>query len=283
MMTHRFYRMCGLLIRVSGASERMYSAHGLLEPFAAEPGEPDFTVTFEEAESLPEPEGECLFKAADRQVYGSGAMRNTYFGSVAQSLEGAYMRVRREGTASRVQLLYRNITPRVALTAMEAERLTALSGSFLLHASFVRWKDRAILFTAPSGTGKSTQAELWCRYCGAELINGDRAIVRVERDGIFACGVPYCGSSGVSKNVTLPLAAIVYLSQAPETSIGKLGGYTAFRRLWEGCSVNVWDREELSSCSQTVLDTVAAVPVYHLACRPDQSAVDALKRLLEKE
>lgn len=284
-MTHCFYQIGGQRIRVSVPETWMYTDHGYLTAFLAEQGEADRFLEFFPVDQLSPPEGEQLFAKPDRQVFGLKDRRIVYVGSVAEGLGGAYLRISREGTVSRIESLIRafpfGMTSVVVMNAMELEHLTAKNRGFLLHASFIRWRDRAVLFTAPSGTGKSTQAELWRRECGAELINGDRAIVRMEGDMALACGVPFCGSSGVSKNVALPLAAIVCLSQAPETRISPLSGFQAFRRIWEGCSVNVWDRTDLSACSQTVLDVLSTVPVYHLACTPDLTAVNALRRALE--
>lgn len=64
------------------------------------------------------------------------------------------------------------------------ERLLLSRQGLLLHASFIRWQDRGILFSAPSGTGKSTQADLWVRHRGAEVINGDRAALRRSADPV---------------------------------------------------------------------------------------------------
>ena len=167
------------------------------------------------------------------------------------------------------------------LSAMESEHRIVGRGGFLLHASWVRWKDRAILFTAPSGTGKSTQAELWCRLRGAELINGDRAAVFAGETPQVR-GIPFSGSSGVGKNARMPLAAVVYLSQAPQTTIEPLRGFRAFRKLWEGCSINLWDRADVDSCAENVTRVLGQVPMFHLACTPDASAVRALEQRLEE-
>ena len=285
-MKQIFYRIADRLIRVSVPQEWSYRNHGDLIAFLADPGEPDLCLEFQPVDRLPNPEGVCLFRKPDRQVFASGECRITYLGALADGLDGAYLCISRQGGHGVARFLTRELpfglTANVVMRAMELEEMTARNRAFLLHASFVRWGDRAILFTAPSGTGKSTQAELWCHFCGAELMNGDRVIVRMEGDQALACGVPFCGSSGVTKNASLPLAAIVYLSQAPQTRIEPLTGYRAFRRVWEGCSVSVWDRDAVSATSQTVMDVLEAVPMYHLACTPDETAVDALKKLLER-
>jgi hypothetical protein len=43
------------------------------------------------------------------------------------------------------------------------------------------------------------------------------------------------------------------------------------------------EREEAQNALETVTGLLNRVPVYHLACTPDESAVLALEQLLEKE
>ena len=66
-------------------------------------------------------------------------------------------------------------------------------------------------------------------------------------------------------------------------SVTKLTGIEAFRKVWEGCSVNIWDKEDLTLGSQIVIDTLKTVPVYHLTCTADERAVDTLAAILKKE
>ena len=81
----------------------------------------------------------------------------------------------------------------------------------------------------------------------------------------------------------LPLAGIVYLSQASENSIIRLRGLRAFRTVWEGCTVNLWDREDMAIAMDTVAQITMDVPVWHLACTPDSRAVTLLKHTMEEE
>lgn len=55
---------------------------------------------------------------------------------------------------------------------------------FILHSSYIKWNDGAILFSGPSGMGKSTQADLWNKYEGCEIINGDRSAI-TKKDGVW--------------------------------------------------------------------------------------------------
>lgn len=277
-MTERYYRIAGATIRVIGPEDKMYEEDGILAPFRTEVSLWDHTLEIELVDELSPPLGELIFTGHGRQVYRAGDACLRY--------NGSYIRILRRDDHSLVQLdrraVWDRITPKIVLNAMEMEHMVAKERGFLLHATYIRRKDQGILFTAPSGNGKSTQADLWCRLRGAELLNGDRAAVLLEPEGVTVHGVPFSGSSGVSENVTLPLAAIVYLSQSPVTTISPLDGLRAFRCIWEGCSFYAWDREDVSACTQTILETLQRVPAFHLACTPDETAVTALEKELEK-
>ena len=283
-MTERIYSIAGVRLRVTGPERWMYQNEGTLAPFVATGGW-DHSLEFEVVEQLSAPEGACVYREPGKQIYVHGDTQLRYEGAVANDLTGAYLRIARRGNISRVEVKQENIpcgiSYKLVMNCMEAEHLLTAAGGFLLHASCIRREGKAILFTAPSGTGKSTQADLWGTLRGAELINGDRAAVFPCDGNAQVRGIPFCGSSGVAKNETLPLGAIVYLSQAPSTTITRLTGTKAFRRVWEGCSVNVWNRTDMERCSQSVLDIVSAIPVYYLACTPDETAVSALEEVLK--
>ena len=283
----RFYQIAGLRLRVEGADDEMYSDDGILAEYRTQPGPWHHSFRFALCDTLPEPEGECLFTDPGLRVYRQGSGRLTYFGSVEHSLDGAYMAVSRTGSDSQVLLernpLYSRIYPKTVLRAMELEHLLACHDTLLFHATFIDVGGKAILFTAPSGVGKSTQAQLWCRHQGAELVNGDRAGLQWRDGGAYACGVPFSGSSDVRRNVTLPLAAIICLSQAPENTVTRLTGLRAFREIWAGCTVHLWERTDMERATQTVSRLLQSVPVYALACTPDPSAAAVLHQQLTKE
>lgn len=273
----QFIQFAGLRFRVH-CPEPFLSDPGILEQYLAQPGPWDHDLSMELVTALPEPEGELAFSCPEFRFY----QRDDLWERRVHD----YLCIRRRGPETKAvfrrESLPFGITAKRVLTALELEQQLADHNGFLLHASYIRHGDRAILFTAPSETGKSTQARLWCENRGAELINGDRAAVRLIDGVACACGIPYSGSSPVRKNVVLPLAAIVYLSQGRENTIERLRGAKAFRRIWEGCGVPLWDRSALDRVTRTVTETLMQVPVYHLSCTPDVRAVDLLAETMEE-
>ena len=167
------------------------------------------------------------------------------------------------------------------LDCVDMLHLAAEAEGFVLHCSYVEHNGKAILFTAPCGTGKTTQAELWHKYRGARIVNGDRALIRWDGEKLLAEGIPYCGSSTYCEKASLPVEAVVYLAQAPRTSIRPLGGYEAFSRIWEGVNVHTWDRRDLERASEAAQRLASTVPIFYLPCTPDESAVTALEQALE--
>lgn len=283
----KYYQFAGLEFAVRIPEGQEFVLNGPLEPFCTQYVEAPHRFELTVTESLSPPEGRELVARPDFRVYDRAEGSVRYIGAVAEKWENAYIRASHCGKRHDVQLKAAmfpgKIGDKTILNAMGAEHLIAQNHGFVFHCSYIEYKGKAILFTAPSETGKSTQAELWRRYRGAEIINGDRAAVRLHEGILLAEGIPFSGSSTYCKNRSLPIAAIVYLGQAPKTTIRKIRGYEAFSRIWEGISVNTWDREDVERVSAVVQKTVEQISVFHMPCTPDEAAVIALEEALRKE
>lgn len=170
----------------------------------------------------------------------------------------------------------------VLLNLLCLEQLLLKLDALLLHASFVRCQDRAILFSGPSGIGKSTQASLWEAHRGAEILNGDRAAIRFADEAWRAYGLPLAGSSRIFRNESVPIGAIVVLRQAPEDRIRPLSPAEAIRLLLPEFSIHRWDRAFVDRVLDLGSALLTAVPVYLLECTPEKTAVELLHRTLQK-
>ena len=281
---YRTYQIAGIVFQVHLSQKDMYQEDGPLSNYRVDSSVFDHSLSFAVVDELTLPVGECIYSDPSKRVFSNGDMTIRYDGLLVESLDEAYLRIARKGNHSQIEVkkssIPYGITPKLVMQAMEMEHQIVKRNGILFHSSYIRIGNEAVLFTAPSGTGKSTQADLWVKYRNAELINGDRSVIRIEENQVFVYGIPFSGSSQVRKNVKLPLKAIVYLAQAPQTRIERLKGAKAFCCIWEGCSVNVWYQGDVEQCSQTVSQLATRIPVYYLPCTPDESAVIALENEL---
>lgn len=158
----------------------------------------------------------------------------------------------------------------------------ALKDTLLVHASAIAYERTGIVFTAASGVGKTTQAELWAKYKNAKILNGDKVFLKREEDGIHAWGSPWKGSSPYACNESAKLRAIVVLEQAEENSIHKLDIMGAMQYFVPHIFFPCWDER----CEQSVLTFLDQVleetEVYLLKCRPDESAVELLASVMKE-
>lgn len=275
----KYYSFAGVDVCVELPSEKAYTQERQLSPFHTESLQDPHYYRFEIVQTLDPPAGESV--EGENQLWRDGETVVRYMGAPSEP----YMRAEHNGREHSIQLREkdypREIGVKTVLNALLVEHLAVEAGSVLLHCAYIDAGGQGILFTAPSGTGKSTQADLWRLHRGAEIINGDRAAVRIVDGRVWAEGIPFSGSSLYCENRSLPVEAIVYLGQAPETSIRRMQGYEAFARVWEGVTVNNWDKSDVDLVSGAVAQVVRQVPVYHLPCTPDESAVRALEQALE--
>lgn len=147
-------------------------------------------------------------------------------------------------------------------------------GGFFLHCSCLKYKDEAIIFTAPSGTGKSTHASLWRRHFGdeVEMINDDKPLVR-EKDGKFIIyGTPWNGKHGIGANISAPVRAIVFISQAPENHAAPISPVEALTLLLQQ-TVLPSEKTALSKLLDMLGRMVENVQIYRLGCTISDEAV----------
>jgi hypothetical protein len=144
----------------------------------------------------------------------------------------------------------------------------------MLHASAVAVDGKAYLFSADSGTGKSTHVGLWRRLLGDErvrIINDDKPALRLENGTWYVYGTPWSGKYGLNHNLRCPLAGICFLERAPGN---KIEPYTksdlVFRFLKQTSrSKKAKIQEKTLSLIGNLLEKV---PVWRLECNMELEA-----------
>lgn len=138
----------------------------------------------------------------------------------------------------------------------------------------------ALLFSGPSGIGKSTQAGLWDKYRSARILNGDKSLLIREPDGWYAYGWPICGSSEICLNETRPIKAIVMLRQAERNICRRMDPFRAVMEVMGQITTNTWDREFRMKVISLTEQLIREVPVYELFCEVSEGAVKCLEEVL---
>lgn len=177
----------------------------------------------------------------------------------------------------------KEVTESFLLGSIGLEHIFADYGRVILHSSFIIYKGKGIIFSAPSGTGKSTQAELWrCSRRGAEIINGDRCVLSCDDGEAKVHGIPFCGTSGISLNKSASIRALIVLRQGKENQIRRLRPAEAFGLLFSECGVNRWSKEDTGNVTAVLGQIISSVPVFYYSCLPDVSSVDVLEETLDR-
>lgn len=146
---------------------------------------------------------------------------------------------------------------------------------FLMHGAVVAWKNQGYIFTAPSGTGKSTHLALWKKYLGdqAEVINGDKPILKVTEDEVWVYGTPWAGKEQWQVNKKVALKGICFLERGEKNSIQKIDSFSALPFLMR--QVYFTDAPQSAGKTMELLDQMLKiVPLYKMKCDISKEAFE---------
>lgn len=159
--------------------------------------------------------------------------------------------------------------------------LQSYQGMFL-HCAAIKYKGKAYLFTAPSGTGKTTHISLWKRYLGneVEIINGDKPLLRKIGDEIIVYGTPWQGKEDYGCNTSAPLGGIYLLNRAKENSVFKASAKESLPFLLSQ-TVRPDEKENLINLLNIIEYIVNNIPIYNLYCNMDKEAMEIALSVVE--
>lgn len=231
--------------------------------------------TIQGVPELPPVQGECILNRPDVEIYLHEGEEVRYYRVAGFS---QFFAMRRGYQVSYLKSWRQWVQQgRLLFSLLGLERMILKEGCILLHSSFIEYNGEAILFTGPSGIGKSTQADLWSQYRGALVVNGDRSLLCKTEQGWEAYGWPFSGSSPFCENVHAPLKAIVYLEQYGEDIIRRWSYPEAIKKLFSEVTVNRWNPEFVNTAVDLIEDLAQMVPLYHLRCTKSENAVRCLE------
>lgn len=145
---------------------------------------------------------------------------------------------------------------------------------FYLHASAVEVDGMAYLFSAPSGTGKSTHTRLWQQLFREKacIFNDDKPALRYLDGKWYAYGTPWCGKDGINVNRKVPVAGICFLKQAQHNRIRTLSSKEAIQSLMSQTIRGFRNQERLLLLLNLLEKLIQTIPIFELENRPELEA-----------
>ena len=153
----------------------------------------------------------------------------------------------------------------------------------VFHGSVVAVDGQAYLFTAKSGTGKSTHTRFWRETLGdrAVMVNDDKPFLRLTEDGVLAYGSPWNGKHKLGNNICVPLKAICILERGEENQIQAISGQEASMMLFQQ-SNRPMDPRKMPIYMDLIDQLSKKTEFYRMQCNLDpnaaQVAFDAMSK-----
>lgn len=156
-------------------------------------------------------------------------------------------------------------------------------GFLAVHSSSLIYEDKAYLFSASSGTGKTTHTNMWVERYGVEILDGDVTAICIENGEPIAYGLPWCGTSNRYLNKRVLLGGIIFLTRDCHNSVSKLTPFEAILRLTARSFTPTWTKELISINLSIAESLVAKTHCCLLNCLPNQEAVDTMKDYIDSK
>lgn len=147
--------------------------------------------------------------------------------------------------------------------------------AMLIHSAAIAVDGKAYLFSAKSGTGKTTHINLWLKKFGdrAVIINGDKPLIR-EIDGVLKVfGTPWCGKEGINQNTSAPIEGICILNRGEENKIEQISKIDALAELM-GQTIRPEEGGAMMKLLDVLDKVIMNIPVYRLHCNMDIEAAE---------
>jgi len=144
---------------------------------------------------------------------------------------------------------------------------------FLMHGVVLSVDDTGVAFCARSGTGKTTHTMLWKKLLGdrCKIINGDKPLVRIKDNTVYAYGTPWAGKEGINKNARVELKKLCFVQRGAENEISLCEKKNALNLFMS--QVFIPQNGALTLKTLEMVDTVIRkTDIYVLKCNMDISA-----------
>ena len=152
---------------------------------------------------------------------------------------------------------------------------------YAIHSASILYKDRAWLFSASAGTGKSTHADLWYIALNTPYINGDLNLIGLENGESFIWGIPWCGTSERYHNLKHRLGGVIFLRRAEYDRVENLSASSGLVSLTRRTISPVWNRSCLKKMITDLMPVTEHIYMCRLYCTKNLSAQQTLQASID--
>lgn len=232
---HNTYRLAGHTVEIESVYPQV---HTLCAAYRVD-DPPEYVITTTEAD--------IAFERA------KSARENLQEGAPVQEYESSYLET---------LAVYRKLA-----------QLLVQDDILLMHGAVVAVDGQAYLFTAKSGTGKTTHTRLWMQQFGdrAVMVNGDKPLLHITNEGVTVYGTPWDGKEHLSTNTSCPLKALCILTRSETNHIERISKKEALPMLCQ----QVYRPEDPAALARmlVLIDRLgSSVPLYRLGCNMEPEA-----------
>ena len=143
----------------------------------------------------------------------------------------------------------------------------------LLHSSCVVKDNKAYLFSAPSGTGKSTHTTLWLEeFSDAYILNDDKPAIIYKDNTLYAAGTPFSGKHDISRNLLVPIGGICFLERSKENWIKEIDKKQAIFEILNQTE-RVPYEEDMNLILHHISNIVNNITIHKMGCNISKEAV----------
>ncbi|MBQ9531155.1 MAG: hypothetical protein IJR70_03680 [Eubacterium sp.] len=143
----------------------------------------------------------------------------------------------------------------------------------VFHGAVLEYKQKGYLFTAPSGTGKTTHIRLWKKFLGdsVEIVNGDKPILHIEENNVTAFSTPYAGKENYHNLSSVKLSGICIIKRGKENKIERVNPGDYISEIIAQIYMPFEPAQSIKTLE--LLDTLLkSVPLYVLYCDISEEA-----------
>lgn len=157
--------------------------------------------------------------------------------------------------------------------------IEASDNKILMHSSCISYKGAGFVFSAKSGTGKSTHTNLWLKNTDAKHINDDKNIIALENDELIIYGNPWSGKHFRDNNIKAPLKAIVFIYQNKTNVFKKM---TPKEEMLYLLPQILLPKSNTKDSWNKIVDKILSMPCYLYGCNMENSAFEIIEKELEQ-